>query len=124
MKKIYLTGNSEVVIDYFQYGSEHIKPISRTFTELTRTLSPSQALEVKKHDIQASELVVCCLTLKYVLTAEDIFTMSYAVGIGKQIAFVGAVKPNIPHIWPFANGPHLKFEDVYELIEYLRLDKR
>lgn len=124
MKRVYLTGNSEVVLDYFQYGAESITVISRTFTELTRTLPTSQALAVKKNDIEASEIIVCCLTLRYTMTSEDIFTLSYALGKGKQIAFVGVIKPNIPHIWPFINGSYLKFEDVYELIEYLRLDKR
>lgn len=124
MKRIYLVGEVEPNLkDMVEYLPDTVI-LYETLSVLVSTTNKKAAMTIKLRDIRASELVVCFLPQKYSLTAEDVFTLSFAAGLGKQLAFVSEMKEVSPHLIFFEAFPYLVFNDIDELIEYIRLDVR
>lgn len=124
MKRIYLTGSVDTVKDYFKYSAQDILVLSDVVAKLSKTVTPQQAMTIKVKDIRACDLVVCALPSKYYLNAEDMFTLSFAAGLGKQLAFIGNTKEKSSYMVYFKAFNYLVFEDISELLEYIRLDSR
>lgn len=124
MKIIYLTGSVNPVIEYFKLIPQGVTVLSDTLPELSRSLQTQHAMSIKCKDIKASELVVCAISANYVMNAEDVFTLAYAAGLGKQLAFLGHITDTTHHLSFFKASPYLVFEDISELLEYIRLDER
>ena len=124
MKRIYLLGqvepNLQDILDYLP----DTMVLHETLSVLVATTNKKAAMTIKLRDIRASELIVCFLPQKYSMTAEDVFTLSFAAGLGKQLAFVSEMKEVSPHIIFFEAFPYLVFNDLDELVEYIRLDVR
>lgn len=124
MKRIYVTGSVSTILDYFKYSAQDITVLSDSLSNLSKTVTPQQAMTIKVKDIKASDLIVCALPHKYSMNSEDMFTLAYAAGLGKQLAFIGHIKDNTPHTVYFKAFNYLIFEDISELLEYIRLDSR
>ena len=124
MRNIYLTGNIEYAAEHLAAANLQVNILATSYRSLTQTLTSEQAMQVKRSGIESSELVVCCVTPKYSLTSEDVFSVSYALGLKKTVGIVSNSNERTPHLWLVAANPHIEFAGMYELIEYIRCSAR